>query len=142
MKRLLLVVSVLSMLFVGSVSSLTVRAADGVRFDPSSTNVNNIGGCDGTAANSPICQDIQNTENPLFGPDGVLTRVAGIFGIVTGVIAVFMMLIGGLRYITSSGDPQKAATARKTIIYASVGVVIAAVAGILVRYVLSRINNG
>jgi hypothetical protein len=113
---------------------------DGVNFDPATTDVNRIGGCQGDAADSPVCQDIQSTDNPLFGPDGVLTSAAGIFGIVTGVIAVFMMLIGGLRYINSGGDPQKTSTAKKTIIYASVGVAVAAIGGVLVRFILSQLT--
>lgn len=120
---------------------VTPAAMAQVEFRPSSTDVNNVGGCDGAAANSPVCQDINDTGNPLFGPEGILTTVAGIFGVITGVISVFMMLIAGLRYINSSGDPQKTATARKTIIYAAVGVVVSVVAGVGVRFILSKVSN-
>lgn len=136
-KFMVLLISLISVLFVISPS---MAFADGsVKFVPSSTDVNNISGCSGVSG-SAVCEDIKVTTNPLFGPDGILTKVAGIFGVITGVISVFMMLIGGVRYITSSGDPQKAATARKTIIYAAVGVVVASIGGILVRFLLSRLS--
>lgn len=118
-----------------------VYADDAVQFVPSSTSVNNVGGCDGTAANSPICTDIKSDKNPLFGPDGILTQAAGIFGLVTGIISVFMIVIAGLRYINSGGDPQKTSSAKNTIIYAAVGLIVAAIAGTLVRFILSRVNQ-
>jgi hypothetical protein len=122
--------------------ALTVHAEDPVRFVPPSTDVNDIGGCTGTAGqDSPICADIKNDKNPLFGPDGILTTVSGIFALITGVISTFMVIIGGLRYINSSGNPEKTASARKTIIYASIGVIIASLAGVITRFILSRINN-
>lgn len=114
-----------------------VYADNAVKFVPSSTDVNQIGGCAGT--DSAICEDIGAGGNPLFGADGVLTKVAGIFAMITGVISVFMMLIGGLRYINSNGDPQKTATARKTIIYAVIGVLVASIGGVLVRFILTRL---
>lgn len=134
----------LSLLFIWGLVLATpapVMAADDVQFRPSSTDVNQIGGCDGAAASSPVCLDIRSDDNPLFGPDGLLTRAASIFGVVTGVISVFMMLIGGLRYINSGGDPQKTSTAKKTIIYASVGVAVASISGVLVRFILSRVTG-
>lgn len=142
--RLFTTRALLSLLTLGSFFILTpihhVYADPAVKFVPSSADVNDIGGCEGDAANSALCQDIRSETNPLFGPTGILTRVAGIFGIVTGVIAVFMMLTGGLRYINSNGDPAKTSSAKKTIIYASVGVVVASIGGVLVRFVLSRIG--
>ena len=114
-----------------------VYADSAVKFVPSSTDVNQIGGCAGT--DSAICADIASDGNPLFGSDGVLTKVSGIFAMVTGIISVFMMLIGGLRYINSNGDPQKTATARKTIIYAVIGVLVASIGGVLVRFILTRL---
>lgn len=110
-----------------------------VDFVPSDTTVNNIGGCDGSAASSPVCQDFKKETNPLFGPDGILTKVATIMSLITGVISLFMMLLGGLRYIMSSGDPAKTSTAKKTIIYAAIGIAIAASAGIIAQFILSQI---
>ncbi len=131
----LLVISVAFMLY----GTQQTYADSAVEFVPQSTDVNKIGGCSDAAAQSAICRDIASDGNPLFGADGVLTKVSGIFAMVTGVISVFMMLIGGLRYINSNGDPQKTATARKTIIYAVIGVIVATVGGVLVRFILTRL---
>lgn len=44
---------------------------------------------------------------------------------VIGIIAVAFMIYGGFLYLTSSGSPEKAASAMKTIVNASVGLIIA-----------------
>ena len=105
MKNLLL--TLLAVISVGLVP--TVAMAQAVRFDPDSTPPNIIGGCDGPASSSPLCQEIQNTSNPLFGQTGILTKVANFFAFATGIIAVFMLIISGLRYVNSGGDSAKTA---------------------------------
>lgn len=110
-----------------------------VDFSPRSAPVNDIGGCEGAAASSPVCQDLDSDTNPLFGADGILTRVANLFALITGIVSVFMVIIGGLRYTTSSGDPSKTASAKDTILYAAIGVAVASAAGLIAKFVLSRL---
>jgi NAD/NADP transhydrogenase beta subunit len=57
----------------------------------------------------------------------------------TGVISVFMIIISGLRYITSGGDATKTATARKGIMYAAIGVAVAMSAGIIAQFVIGKV---
>jgi hypothetical protein len=116
-----------------------VFAVDEVRFEPQSTTTNNIGGCTGEAANSPLCKDIAKEGNPLFGPDGVLTKVANIFALLTGIVSVFMIIISGQRYISSGGDPTKTKSAKDGIMYSAIGIAVAAVAKAIVMFVLSRV---
>ncbi len=88
---------------------------------------------------SPICKDLHGqTGNPIYGKDGILTTIAKIFAMVTGVISVFMIIIAGLRYILSAGDSSKTAQAKNTIMYAAIGLVVASVAASIVQFVLSR----
>lgn len=136
MKRLLLLLTTLLTLFA---SPALVYASDEVRFDPQSTSTNNIGGCTGAAADSALCKDISKEGNPLFGPDGILTKVANIFALLTGVIAVFMMIISGLRYIMSGGDPTKTKSAKDGIMYSAIGIAVAVSARAIVMFVLSKV---
>ena len=62
-----------------------------------------------------------------------------IISVVVGVISVIMIIVGGLKYITSGGDASNTASAKNTILYAIVGLVIVALAQIIVRYVLSNV---
>ena len=55
-----------------------------------------------------------------------------------GVIAFLVIVIAGLRFILSQGDPDKSAKARNTVIYAVVGLVIAVSAFSLIRLITDR----
>jgi hypothetical protein len=72
------------------------------------------------------------------GFNNLLRRIVNIFSAVVGVIAVIMIIVGGLRYITSGGDSSKVSTAKNSIIYAIVGLVIVALAQLIVRFVLTQ----
>jgi Type IV secretion system pilin len=63
-----------------------------------------------------------------------------IFQTIVGLIAVFMIITGGLKYITSGGDSGGVGTAKNTILYAVIGLVVVALAEIVVQFVLNRIN--
>jgi hypothetical protein len=95
--------------------------------------------CGQGGADSTVCKSKGQTTNPLTGPNGVLTRVADILTIVGGVIVVIMMIIGGIKYITSSGDSSQASSAKNTIIYGLIGLVAITLARLVVGFVITRI---
>lgn len=72
---------------------------------------------------------------------GLITKIINIFSVIVGVIAVIMIIIGGLKYITSGGDSGNVSSAKNTIIYALVGLVIVALAQFIVRFVLTNTNS-
>lgn len=96
-----------------------------------------------TNPGATVCQDNQQSQsfnsNSFFGANGILTRVARLIAIATGIVSLVMIIYGGLRYTTASGDTGKLATARDTILYALAGLIIAAMAQAIVVYVLNRI---
>jgi hypothetical protein len=61
----------------------------------------------------------------------ILNFVLGIIG----ALALLMITVSGLRYITSAGDPQKASQAKAGIITALIGIAIALAAGAIVNFV-------
>ena len=93
------------------------------------------------APTSTVCQSRTPAgKNPLFGPDGVLTSAISIMSIVVGIAAVIVIIVGGLKLVTSGSNPQDVAKARETIIYAIVGLVIALLAQVIVQFFLKEIN--
>jgi Type IV secretion system pilin len=56
-----------------------------------------------------------------------------------GAIALLVITIAGFRFVISQGDPQKVATARQTILYAVVGLVIAILSFTIFKFVLVRV---
>lgn len=89
-------------------------------------------GKDGLGA-SEICK---NRSDKLFGENSFWTRLINTLIYIIGAIAVLMMVIGGLRYVISGGDASQTKSAKDTILYAIVGVVIALMAYAIVNFVV------
>jgi Type IV secretion system pilin len=64
-----------------------------------------------------------------------------IFQVVVGLIAIFYVITGGLKYITSGGDSGGVGTAKNTILYAAIGLVVVALAEVVVQFVLNNVNS-
>ncbi len=73
----------------------------------------------------------------LFGASGIFSTITNILLFVVGAISVIMIIIGGLRYVTSGGNTTNVTAAKNTILYAVVGVVISLFAYAMVNFVLS-----
>ncbi|MBQ8991928.1 hypothetical protein IJ090_00625 [Candidatus Saccharibacteria bacterium] len=58
---------------------------------------------------------------------------------ILGLIAVVMIIIGGVTYMTSQGDPTKTKRGRDTILYGIIGLIIALLAYAIVNFVLDGI---
>ncbi|MFV0484982.1 MAG: pilin [Candidatus Saccharimonadales bacterium] len=56
-----------------------------------------------------------------------------------GLIAVVMVILGGIQYSTSQGDSGKVKKAKDTIMYGIIGLVVAILAFAIVNFVLSSI---
>jgi hypothetical protein len=68
----------------------------------------------------------------------ILRVVLQLLSAIAAVIAVIMLIVSGLKYITSQGDAAGAASARNTLVYAIVGIVIVVFAQIIVKFVLKK----
>lgn len=69
----------------------------------------------------------------------VISTAINLFSIIIGIVAVIMIMVAGFRYITSAGDSNGITSAKHTLIYAIVGLIVAAMAQIIVRFVLSKV---
>lgn len=87
-----------------------------------------------------LCKDSQSNENPIYGPTGIIATIVNILSIIIGVAAVIIIIIAGIQYMLSTGDPSKVNNAKNAIIYAVVGLIIAVSSQIIVRFVISRIG--
>lgn len=71
----------------------------------------------------------------------IASKVVTLFSIIVGIIAVIMIIWGGLRYITSGGDSGKVGNAKSSLIYAIIGLIIVALAQFIVHFVLNTANS-
>jgi len=100
-----------------------------------------------SASNDPICQGITgaqptNTPTTLFGTNGIFSTIADTLILVVGAVSVIMLIIGGLRYVLSSGESSAVKGAKDTILYAIVGIVVSLLAFAAVSFVAGKFITG
>jgi hypothetical protein len=59
--------------------------------------------------------------------------------IIGGIIAVIMIILGGIRYTTSNGDQAGVKAAKDTILYAIVGLVVTISGYAIVTWVVGKL---
>lgn len=84
--------------------------------------------CDGCPAN-------------LFGDTGIFKQVTNTILYIVGIIAVIMLIIGGIKYVVSGGDAKKVTDAKNTVLYAIIGLVIAFLAFAIVNFVVTALPS-
>jgi hypothetical protein len=72
-------------------------------------------------------------------PNNINTIISTLFT-VAGAVAVIILVVGGIRYITSTGDSQRIKAAKDTILYAIIGLVVVIVARAIVGYVAGSLS--
>ncbi|MCL4358016.1 pilin [Patescibacteria group bacterium] len=92
----------------------------------------------GIAKQTSVCHDVQSQSgNPVIRiiKDGI-----DILSFVTGVVAVIMIIVSGIRFIVSGGDSNAVAGAKKSLIGALIGIVVVVLAQSIVIFVLDKIK--
>ena len=69
-----------------------------------------------------------------------ITNILNSLLVLVAIAALVMLIIGGVRYIFSGGDEEKAAAAKNTILYALVGLVVIALAAVAVNFILQAVG--
>ena len=82
------------------------------------------------------CVAAITTDETTF--NDTLAKAINIISIIVGVVAVIMIIFGGFKYITSGGASEKVTTAKNTILYGLIGLIIVALAQVIVKFVLKQ----
>jgi len=72
---------------------------------------------------------------------GIIRFVVQTLSWILGIAAVIMVILSGFKYITAAGDSGKITSAKNTLIYALIGLVVAALAQFMVTFVLKSTND-
>ena len=124
MKKLLIKV-ILPLVICGVFAGVSVANANGA-FATTLSEGAEAARCDGCPEN-------------LFGDGGVFKQVTNIVLYIVGVIAVIMLIIGGIKYVVSGGDAKKVTDAKNTVLYAIIGLIIAFLAFAIVNFVITSL---
>lgn len=98
-------------------------------------------GCGGNGAKGQVLQGVGQTNNTDCSGQGVnktIKTVVNLLSYFAGVLAVIMIIVAGFRYITSGGSSDGVSAAKSTLIYAVIGLAVAALAQIIVQFVLGQ----
>jgi len=87
------------------------------------------------------CAQGNGQATNLFGSGGIFQTITNILLFLVGAISVIMLIIGGIRYVVSGGDQSAVTSAKNTILYAIVGIVIAFLAYAAVSFVTSSLTK-
>lgn len=68
-----------------------------------------------------------------------ISTITSVMLFIIGAIAVIMIIVGGIKYTTSNGDASKVTSAKNTIMYSVVGLVVALLAYAIVRFVINEV---
>lgn len=71
--------------------------------------------------------------------DSKVQAILAVIFTIIGAISVLFMVIGGMRYISSQGDPQEISKAKGTLIYAIIGLLVSIAAVAIVTFVLGEV---
>jgi len=93
----------------------------------------------GDVGNSACSQGSGQDASTSIG--NVAKNITKIFTIIVGAISVIMIIYGGFRYITSGGASDKVGSAKNTLIYAIIGLIIVALANVIVSVVINQASN-
>ena len=96
---------------------------------------------DGTVQSGVDAARGTDVPSTLLGDGGVLTTVINAMLFIVGFLSVIMLIFGGLRYIISGGNSAAVTTAKNTILYAIVGLIIAIFAYAIVNFVIGSVTG-
>ncbi|PID33193.1 hypothetical protein CR969_02120 [Candidatus Saccharibacteria bacterium] len=95
----------------------------------------------GDVASAQITRGLEDTgqdsSGASVGPE-LIAQVINWMLYAVGVIAVIMLIWGGVMYSTSGGDSTKVTNAKNTILYAIIGLLVAIFAYAIVQFVVSK----
>ena len=89
-------------------------------------------------SSSTVCS-AEDKDN-ISGTDGIILRAATLMSVIAGIAAVIMIIIGGFMFVTAGGDTNRVSTAKKTLAYAVVGLIVIALARMIVGFVVTRVG--
>lgn len=83
------------------------------------------------------CDNVDKQESAKTA-NHLVSTIVNIMTVVVGILAVIMIIYAGFRYVTSGGSDDAVKGAKNTIIYAIIGLVVVALAQIIVHFVINK----
>lgn len=92
--------------------------------------------CSGPNSSNEICSSADNNNEA----NSLMRNIIQTLIFLIAAIAVIMIVIGGLKYVTSNGDTNQTTSAKNTILYSVVGLIVAIMAYGIVEFVIDALD--
>ncbi|MCB9820285.1 hypothetical protein H6796_03240 [Candidatus Nomurabacteria bacterium] len=92
--------------------------------------------CSDGGSGGVVCNKINSDRTRL--PE-LVTSIVNILFYIVGVVAVIMIIVSGIKYTTANGDANKIQSAKNTLMYSVVGLIVAFLSFAIVNYVINNI---
>jgi cytochrome bd-type quinol oxidase subunit 2 len=89
--------------------------------------------------NSAVCQDLKDKAASDTAFNDVMKNIINTLLYIIGIVSVIMIVISGIRWISSRGQPESVSKARQTLTYSVIGLIIAVSAFAIMNFVMDRI---
>lgn len=124
MKQTIVKLSVPALIAVFAFGTVIATGIDVAALDPGAGVRDGINKAGGGAGSGNLSAGIKNVINALL--------------FILGAIAVIMIVIGGIKYTISNGDASSIKSAKDTILYSVIGLVVALLAYAIVNFVVDQ----
>jgi hypothetical protein len=91
-----------------------------------------------TGPGTGSCNGVNSASNNL---EKFVRHIVNILSAVIGIVAVIMIMVGGFRYVTSGGSDSSVTSAKNTILYAIIGLIIVALSQVLVHFTIKNLSG-
>lgn len=85
--------------------------------------------------------DLNLQNAPKEVGDSQVAAILGTVYMIAGIVAVIVIIIGGIRYATSNGDSSGVQSAKNTILYAVIGLIVIIMAAAITTFVLNNVGK-
>lgn len=86
-----------------------------------------------------VNQGANNARTGATSIDQVIKNVTNVLLFLVGAVSVIMLVLGGFKYVASNGNADQIKSAKNTILYAVIGLVVAIIAYAVVDFVVDAI---
>ncbi len=112
-------------------------------FSPSVAQAALFSGAKGEACSGAALQATAHSCSSTSGTtlNKIIKVALDLLSIVVGIISVVMIIVGGIKYSLSQGDSAQTNSAKNTVLFAIVGLVIVGLAQVIVKFVLNKLTT-
>ena len=100
---------------------------------------------DNAFAQSGVREGLNKVQNANTGAsanvDDIISKSINFALMAIAIVSVFMLILGGFKYTTSNGDSAKVTSAKNTIMYSLIGLIIAIFAYAIVNFVVNKVTG-